>query len=227
MAMLTISRLFGRSPFAPLQAHMELVSRCVHQLPHLFEALDQGNATHIEALAEEISRLEHEADLMKQDIRHHLPKSLYLPIERGDLLEMLRLQDKIADKVEDTAILVTLKPLVLLPIFEQEFKLFVSKNLSTFEEAHLIVRELHELVESSFGGKEAEKVRAMAARVTYREHEVDLLQRTLLKKFFHSEDQLTYVTFSLWQTIFENVAAISNLSENLADRIRLTLELQA
>ena len=53
-----------------------------------------------------------------------------------------------------------------------------------------------------------------------------VIQRQLLKKLFQAENEMTYTTFHLWQKICEAVAAISNLSENLALRIRLTLELK-
>jgi len=205
---------------------MDGVARCVHCLPELFEALDEKDQEKLEKVAAETSRLEHEADLIKNDIRNHLPKSLFLPIDRSYLLEILSIQDRIADTAEDVAVLLTIKPLELLPIFKEEFKLFLNKNIETFNEAHLIIKELHELVESSFGGIEAQKVRAMVEEVAYREHEVDLIQRQLLKKFFEAEDELTYMTFHQWQRLFESVASISNLSENLANRVRMTLELK-
>jgi uncharacterized protein len=224
--MLTILSLFGRSPFAPLQSHMECVGYCVHRLLDLFDALEKKDYTRLEKIADEISNLEHDADLIKNDIRNHLPKSLFLPIDRSNLLEILSIQDSIADKVEDVAVLMTLKPLELLPIFKDEFRLFLHKNIEAFDEANLIIKELHELVESSFGGMEAKKVREMVDRVAYREHEADLIQRQLLKKFFNAEEQLNYITFHLWQRLFENIASISNYSENLAYRIRTTLELK-
>lgn len=224
--MLTILSLFGRSPFAPLQSHMERVAKCVHCLPELFDALEKQDHALLEKISEKISVFEHDADFIKNDIRNHLPKSLFLPIDRGSLLEILSIQDSIADKTEDIAVLVTLKSLELLPIFKEEFKLFLQKNIETFDEANLIVKELHELVESSFGGMEAAKVRAMVDEVAYREHEVDVIQRNLLKSVFKAEDQLTYITFHQWQRVFENLAAVSNLSENLAYRIRTTLALK-
>jgi predicted phosphate transport protein (TIGR00153 family) len=224
--MLTILSLFGRSPFAPLQSHMESVARCVHKLPALFEALENKDYELLERIAEEISELEHNADLIKIDIRNHLPRSLFLPIDRGNLLGILALQDDIADKVEDVAVLCTLKPLELFPAFKEEFKVFLSKNIETFDGAQLIIKELHELLESSFGGIEAEKVKSMVEHVAYKEHEVDLMQRHLLKRFFQAEDQLTFITFHQWQKLFENIATLSNLSENLAYRVRMTLDLK-
>lgn len=224
--MLTIVSLFGRSPFAPLQSHMESVAKCIHKLFDLYAALEKRDEEEIEKISLEISELEHNCDLIKINIRNHLPKSLFLPIDRGNLLEILALQDNIADKAEDVAVLFSLKPLELLPAFKEEFKLFLYKNIETFDEARLIIKELHDLLESSFGGIEAEKVRAMVDIVAYKEHEVDLVQRKLLKALFKAEDQLTFTTFHQWQKIFENIASISNLSENLAYRIRMTLELK-
>jgi uncharacterized protein len=222
----TILNLFGRSPFAPLQSHMEKVSNCVHLLEELFHNIEERDYQAVEEVSVHISELEHQADITKNDIRNHLPKSLFLPIDRGHLLEILSLQDRIADKAEDIAVLATLKPIELLPSFRTEFHDFLKKNIIAFESARLIIKELHELLESSFGGVEAEKVRAMVENVAYEEHEVDLVQRQLLKKLFQVENEMTYTTFHLWQKICEALAAISNLSENLAFRVRMTLDLK-
>lgn len=222
----TILNLFGRSPFAPLQSHMEKVSVCVHALLDLFDAVEKKDYTTIETIANKIADFEHQADLTRNDILNHLPKSLYLPIERNQLVKILNTQDQIADKAKDVAVLITLKPLEFLPYFNKEFKEFLAKNISTFESAFLIIKEMHELLESSFGGIEAEKVRSMVEEVAFKEQEVDIIQRQLLKKLFQSEDYMSYTTFHLWQKICERTASISNLSETLAFRIRLTLELK-
>lgn len=224
--MLTILNLFGRSPFAPLQSHMESVAHCVHKLPALFTALENKDYELLEKITEEISELEHNADLIKNNIRNHLPKSLYLPINRENLLEILSIQDHIADKAEDIAVLTTLKSIELLPMLKLEFKQFLDKNIQTFDGSFLIIKELNDLVESSFGGIEAEKVKSMVDEVAYQEHEADLIQRKLLKSLFKAEDQMTYATFYQWQRLFEAVAAISNLAEKLAHRVRMTLELK-
>lgn len=224
--MLTILSLFGRSPFAPLQSHMDSVSLCVHKLNEIVEALENKDHEKVGKLAEEISALEHKADLIKNDIRNHLPKSLFLPIDRGSLLDILSIQDRIADKAEDVAVAITLRPLEVLPAFKESFKLFLKKNIETFDKARLIIKEMHELIESSFGGIEAENVRRLVEEVAFGEHEVDLIQRDLLKSLFKAEEQMSYITFHQWDRICENIAAISNLSENLANRVRMTLELK-
>lgn len=226
MPMSTLLNLFGRSPFSSLQSHMDIVSQCVHKLIDLYRALENKDYDLLEKIAVEISSLEHTADKLKNDIRNHLPKSLILPIGREHFLEILTIQDRIADSAEDVAVTCTLKPLEILPIFKDEFKLFIHKNIETFDKAKAVIRELHDLVESSFGGMEAENVRSMVENVAYGEHEVDIIQRQLLKNFFRADDQMNYVTFYQWESLFESLSSISNLSENLAYRVRMTLELK-
>lgn len=222
----TLINLFGRSPFAPLESHMQKVASCVHMVPELFIEINKKDYHALEKIASKISELEHEADLTKNDIRNHLPKSLFLPIDRSHLLEILTIQDRIADTAEDVAILTTLKPIEMIDEFRGEFNLFLNKNIESFNSAQLIIKEMHSLLESSFGGNEAQKVKAMVDDVSFKEHEADLIQRQLLKHLFRSENKLSYTTFNLWQRIFEGIGAISDLSENLANRVRMTLDLK-
>lgn len=224
--MLTILSLFGRSPFAPLQSHMERVAQCVYKTIELFDAIQAEDAQKIEKIANEISYLEHEADLTKNDIRNHLPRTLYLAIDRGNLLEILAIQDSIADSAEDIAALSTLKPLKMPDYLKNDFKQFLIKNIECFNGARNIIKELHDLLESSFGGIEAEKVRVMVDEVSFKEHEADVLQHKLLKDLYKVEDEMSYGTFYLWQKIFSATASISNLSEKLANRVRMNLDLK-
>lgn len=224
--MLTILNLFGRSPFAPLQSHMEIVRQCVYKVPELFEALKKKDFESLNKIALEISELEHTADLTKNNIRNHLPKSLYLAIDRSNLLEILAIQDSIADQAEDIARLLTLKPLEIFDSFKDEFHTFLAKNIEAFNGARNIIKELHELLESSFGGIEAERVGQMVDDVAFKEHEADVLQHKLLIKFYQEESKLSPGTFYLWSKIFETIASLSNLSEKLANRLRMNLEIK-
>lgn len=224
--MTTLLSLFGRSPFAPLGSHMEEVAACVYMLTDLFDALEKKDYEKVEETANKIGEQEHRADLSKNDIRNHLPKSLFLPIDRESILDILTMQDCIADRAEDIAVLTTLKQVEMLDSFKEDFRNFLAKNIETFNGARRIIKELHELLESSFGGVEAEKVRQMVHDVAKKEHETDLIQRKLVKSLLMAENEMTYTTFYLWLRIFECLGSISNLSENLAYRVRMTLELK-
>ena len=65
--MSTIGKLLGKSPFGLLQRHMEQVSKCVVKMEESLSAFEQGNWDEIEPLADQVSRLEHQADQIKDE----------------------------------------------------------------------------------------------------------------------------------------------------------------
>ncbi len=222
--MLTIARLFGKSPFAPLQSHMNKVASCMEKLTKIFEALSHHEREKIERLVADLSSLEHEADLTKNDIRNHLPKSLFMPIDRTHFLEILSLQDSIADMAEDIGITLTLRPLDYLEDFQKDLSFFYSKTMEVFWNAKQIIEEIDELLESSFGGIEAEKVKSLVEETAFKEYESTLLERLLMKKLFSEGDKLPPPSFIHWLKVVEGVGQLAKLSERLANRIRMLLE---
>jgi uncharacterized protein len=222
--MLTIARLFGKSPFAALLTHMNKVASCIDKLKKIFDTLNKLDIEKIERLVAELSSLEHEADLTKNDIRNHLPKSLFIPIDRGHFLEILAVQDTIADQAEHIGILLTLRPLELFKDPLIDIQGLFKKNMDVFLSAKQIIEEIDELLESSFGGLEAEKVKTMVEQTAYKEYEAEKMQRLLMKELFSIGDTLSAPSFYLWLQLIEAIGSISQLSEKLANRIRMVLE---
>ncbi len=223
--MRTIASLFRSSPFAPLQTHMEQVAECVSDLQLLYDAYTVQDYDKIEQLAKQISKKEHMADLTKNEIRNNLPRGIFLAINRADLLDILSLQDTIADKAEDVAILFTMKKLEPIDGLDQELKTFVEKNIQSVKEVHLILKQLDELLETSFSGREAKLVTEMVDNISLIEHEVDLIQVDLLRKLFMHETEIPYSSFYLWTNIFKTLAGLSNTAEKLANRVRMVLDI--
>lgn len=224
--MSTIGRLFGRSPFGLLQRHMEQVAKCVAKLDESLSAVEQQQWDQLDALAEEVSRLEHQADQIKDDVRSRMRAQLFMPVDRNRVLEILSIQDNLADIAEDVCVLLTFKRLKIPADLAEEYREFRTMNIKAFRLVESIIRELDELVETGFGGAEAEKVRNMVHDVAFTEHRVDIVQRQLLKKLFASEDELSYGDFHLWMRLTRELANLSNQSENLANRVQATMELK-
>ncbi len=218
-----IAKLFGKSPFAPLQAHMEKVSECCDKVCELAEALKANDQKRINELVQEISLKEHEADQVKNDIRLHLPKTTFLPVNRADILDIVSIQDAIADTSEDVGVLLTMRPLKFNPELTQDFDLFVQKIYMTFQKAYQVINELNELFEVTFGGPEARKVGEMIEEVCYLEHEADMAQMALVQHIFRLEDQMTAGELIISLKFLEKMGNIANYSEKLANRIRTLL----
>jgi len=224
--MITIAKLFGKSPFAPLQGHMKKVSACVKKLTEVFEALKAGNQDSVHALVKELSKLEHEANLTKNDIRNHLPRSLFLPIDRPQFLEILSVQDDIADKAQEVGDLLTLRPLENFDQLGDGLCTHYKNNAEGFTETRQILKEFDELLESSFGGIEAEKVRSMVDSALTKTYEADKFRREFRKQFFSVADKFSAPTFYLWMRLIDEIGAIGAISARLANRIRTILELK-
>ncbi len=219
-----IENLFTRSPFTPLQTHMEKVAQCVAKLEDLYVAFSKNEQDRIKTIVKEISEMEHSADITKNDIRNNLPRGLFLAINRANLLEILSLQDTIADKAEDIGVLMTLKKLEPIDNLMDDLKSFLKKNIDAVQQVNSIIRELDELLQSTFGGTEAKRVRQIINDVAYIEHEADLMQHEILKKLYNLDDRLNYSSFSLWMNIIRTISALGDTSEKLANRISMLLE---
>src|SRR5690554_2170197 len=95
--------LFGRSPIGPMQQHIAKAHECAASLVPFFQAVIMEDWERVEQVQQEMTRLENEADKLKRNVRIHLPKSLFLPVPRSDLLELLSVQDKVANRAKDIA----------------------------------------------------------------------------------------------------------------------------
>ncbi len=221
-----MARLFGRSPFVPLQLHLDKISDCVEAAVALLEKIRTGDTSTVSEDARAISKLEHKADLVKNDIRNNLPRGLFMAIDRSQLLEILSLQDSIADKGEDIAVLMSIRPVKVLDNLRDPLKEYIDGNLGAFHKVKEVMRELDVLIESGFGGAEANRVNDMIEGVAIAEHECDIMQRKLMKSVLDHEDELSVGDFFVWQRLLHEIAGISNYSEKLANRVRMLLTLK-
>ena len=222
--MRNIIKVFGRSPFIPLQMHMEKVVECVEQIPKVLEAYRQKDSDEVVSISEELSKLEHQADQIKHDIRNNLPRGLFLPVDRSNLLSILYIQDGIANRAENVGVLLTFKQAKSFKEFDAAFDTFQNKCLSTFYETRNIIDRLDELLEVGFGGTEAEKVHEAIDKVALKEYEADVSQRELIRILLAHEDDISYGDFFLWTRVIQQLGGIADRSDNLAAAVRITLE---
>lgn len=218
-----ISKLFGKSPFEPLYQHMLKVKECVGLVRPLMDAFLNGEEKKLREVADHIFKAEHDADLVKKDIRNNLPKSILLPVARGDLLSFLKEQDNIADSAEDLAVLLTMRKTAVPDELKNELKDFVEKVLETYEVAMTVSSEIKILAETSFAGVEAHKVMDLIEKLKLKEWEADKAQMEAVKKMFSIEKKLDPVSVMMWMHIFGELGTIANHAENAGDRMRMML----
>lgn len=221
--MRTILELFARSPFEPLTRHATKVHDVVGRLRPLMEAFLDEDWSRVRDLHEEISRLEHQADEIKQEIRDHLPRSLFLPVDRADILTFLKEQDAIADAVEDVAVIVSMRRTPSTDSLRPALLAFTDQVAEAAETWYEVAGELPNLQEASFTGPEVKKVLSLVARVGDQEWEADMQQATVSREVVEHEEELGAVSIMFWMKILEKLGQVANHCENTADLVRLML----
>jgi len=215
--------LFRKSPFQPLQEMMEKVKECAHQARPLYEALMEEDKENLQEIVNRISHLEFEADQIKNRIRSTLPRGILMPVARGDILEILANEDAIADATEDVAVLMTLKDLKVTPQLRECLMDLVDRAIGVVDMASKVIDELDVLVETSFGGAEAQRVISMIDEVCDMEHHADEAQRKVTKGLLNHEEVYTPGELWLWLKIVAKTGDIANYAERMCNRIRLFL----
>ena len=118
-----------KSPFDQLLEHMGKVRECINILGDGLIHYYNGDYEGFSNLAKKVAELEHDADLIKHDIRNHLPTSILMQVDKGKFLWALREQDAIFDHAENLVEMLdmrhTMIPVELRPFFIEHCKLVV------------------------------------------------------------------------------------------------------
>jgi predicted phosphate transport protein (TIGR00153 family) len=217
-----MSKLIVKSPFGPIQEHMHKVHECTELVPEIVEACLAQDYPQVRELARRLSELEGEADDIKRYVREHLPRSLFMPVARSDLLHVLSSQDDVADCAEDLGVLLSMRQMEPLPEEVAEvLRRHVTASLRVVDQCADVVERLNTLVSASFAGPEAEQVVAMMDELDELEHDADKVQDQLAKVFFKHEDDFKPGALFVWMKVFNKIGDLANFSEKVTKRIRL------
>ncbi len=219
----TFSRLFGQSPFVPLQAHMRVVLECAREIQPLIAALARGDEATVIKAKDRIFEREAEADRIKNELRLQLPRSLFMPVDRRDLLEVLHMQDAIANTAQDIAGLLIERQMSIPEFMHDPLIALTARCIDTCEHSASIIEELDELLAMGFRGREVEKVDAMLAELNSIEDETDELGIVLARSLFKHEREMDPVSVMMWYRLIEWIGDLADYAEKVGDRLRLLI----
>jgi len=202
---------------------MSKVQACVNELVTFFQAVAAGDYEQAEATQLHISKLETEADKLKQDLRLHLPKSLFMPMPRENILDVLTMQDKIANKAKDIAGVVTGRKMELPEQISDLFLAFVKRSVDASGQAEKAINELDELVETGFRGREVTSVAKMIRKLHKIEAETDKLELQIRHALFAIEKKLPPIDVMFLYHIIDWVGEVADLSQRVGSRLQLLL----
>lgn len=218
-----ILQMFGQSPIRPLQTHMEKAYACVAELWPFFQMVLAQDWQQARDYQQTIVRLEREADDLKKDLRLHLPKSLFLPVPRTDLLEMLTIQDRLPNKAKDIAGLVIGRQMQIPQPIANAYTTLLQRSIDAAQQAERAIEELDELLETGFRGNEVSVVEAMIVELDKIERATDEIQIEIRQILFNLEKTLPPVDVIFLYKVIEWTGDLADHAHDVGGQLCLLL----
>ena len=198
-----IASLFGKSPITPLQKHMKQAHSCLKDFAVFAKAANDQDWEKAETVCISINSKEEKADKLKKKLRMNLPSTFMMPFSRRDLLDVLLIQDSIANITKDLAGLMMTRHMVFPEEIAGDFIKLTELCIKTSDAALMAVNELDELLETAFSIRERKIVSKMIKTVNELEHETDDAQNDIRNKLFTIESDLPPVDVMFYYRAIE------------------------
>jgi predicted phosphate transport protein (TIGR00153 family) len=218
-----LANIFGSSPVEPLEKHMDIAFRCAKKLRPFFDAVIAKDHERMAEVRAQIEALEHEADDVKKQIRMHLPKSLFMPVPREDLLELLLVQDRIANRTRDVSGVIMGRKMEIPEAISEKFVEFVESNIDAVKQARKSVRELDELFTAGFRGAEVDLVTELIEELDAIETLTDAQQTQIRSALFKIEKTLDPIDAMFLYEVIELTGEIADMAERVGRRLEVLL----
>ncbi|MGS2744448.1 TIGR00153 family protein [Halomonas sp. LS-001] len=215
------SAMFGRSPFQPLLAHIVKSHECAELLLPFFEATLEGDWEAAARLREDVTRLEHEADVLKTELRLNLPSTMFLPVSRSDLLDLISVQDKIANKVRDITGIMLGRKMCVPDALAENMRLYMRTSVACVAQARQALEELKELLESGFGRNVSDVMQNMIRELHTLENQADSQQVAIRRLLFELETEMPPIDVIFLYQIIDWVGELSDRAERVGSRLQI------
>ncbi len=215
-----ISDLLGKSPFGAMVEHSKKVHECVEMIRPLMDALAEENFQLVGELHKKVSRLEYEADKIKHEVRSLLSKRLFLPVDKVDLENFLRCQDKIADYTEDFSVILTIRNTPIHPSLMDKFFRLTDQVFQVTGSLLAAAVELQNLAEVSFGGAESRRVFKWLDGLGEEEWKADRIAWDLSRDIYLLEGEVQTMTIIFYEKMILTLGQVANEAENAGDMLR-------
>jgi len=218
-----IFSLFASSPFLPMQEHMKKVLECVQTLEGFLLAVFDENWEQAREHQKTINNLEEIADDLKREIRLKLPDSLFMPVSRTDLIDLIGRQDRIANKAKDIANIMLGRNMVIPPAMHTAFMEFLQSSMNVCIKANQVIQELDELLETGFRGFEVKKVEALIFELDELEDIADSHERDVRQQLFSLESDIDPVHVMFLYKVIDWIGEVANRAQAVGHRLHLML----
>lgn len=218
-----IGDLFGTSPFGPIVEHGKKVHECIEMLWPLMQALMDEDHETISKLHVKMSKKEHEADLLKDQVRSFISQRTFLPVDRSHLISFLSRQEQMADLAEDFAVILTLRKTKVHPSIQDFFFDYLNQIFQVSGIFLTASVEFKNLANTAFGGAEAREILEHIEELGAEEWACDRMSRKLSKMIFALEGEESVLNILFYEKMVKKLGDIANQAEKAGESLRVMI----
>lgn len=216
-----LSEVIISSPLAVLEEHAKSCASCVAKLPVFFQEAQAGKWSRAEKVQKEVSELESAADELKGVVRQNMPRGLWMSVSRTDLLELVRMQDKMANDTKDVVGLSLGRELAFPAPLEKQLIKYISTVVDCVNAAVEVVSATRELSRTAFGARQVKAIASKSAAVERLERKTDDMQSRLRAKLRGHEDKLSPIDAIFLYQLLTQIGDIADSAEKVTHRAQI------
>ena len=209
----SILGMFAKSPFSALQEHMDLGKQAAIALQNFLGSASVSDWGKASQYRQEIIDLEHAADDIKNQIRTHLPKSLFMSVSREDLLDLVYTMDGIPNTAKDISGIMIGRQMEIPNQIAEQFSSFTKAAIKAAKQASAAIEKVDEVRRGGFSSNDTVLLQDLVAELEQLEHENDDLEAGLRNDFFEIEKNFSAVDVMFLYDIFSRIGSLADISQ--------------
>jgi uncharacterized protein len=215
-----IGGILGRSAIGAIREQMAKVSECVEVFSHAQKAYINGDFDIIDGYSENVEKLEHEADIIKESIKSSISRSIFASANRNDLLSLVHKTDDIADACQDVVRFLTLHRMKLSQRISGLIEELTEKTSETagILDRAIALTSMYE--EQEILPAKIEEIYEMLSRVKHGEWETDEIQISFVREVFETGGEYDTPDFFFLMNLGRRLVVIADHMENVADGLQ-------
>lgn len=206
-------KLFGKESQVEKygQTHVEIVYESIMKLKEVMSCFYVGNFKIVDKKVDELSKLEHDADIIRRKMELEFYHGAFLPFDREDRIMLAEMVDSVSDMAEATGFTISLSRLVFPSKGQGDFQKFMDVIIETVSVLKQCIEKLDEDMGESI---------AKAHEVEDLEDKADAIERKIIKTLYqlYKQDKIDILTLMELKNIATKMGNIVDRAENASDR---------
>jgi len=205
-------------PLESLENHARTVHECLETAAKAIKTyIDREHINFVE-LFDQVSALEHKADMIKRNVRAHLPKGIIMPIDKFELFFYLNEQDAIAGAAETMLEWLTYRHPEISPKIKEGIYNLMEKCLETSKNLPQLLHAANIYFKS--GDEDVRNhVKDGIRAIREKEHDADVLEHELKRNLFNDKT-LDPVSILYLLRLIDLIGSSADHAENAVDILR-------